>query len=128
MATKRKAGTSTIGAHERKLAATVRKSAREIWYAGLGVFSTTREEGGKVYEALVKEGKRVEATTRKLAKSQFAQVRGQFTRATTIATRRATATWGKVERSLGKRVTAVKARVTKMRGAKKRTTARRKHA
>jgi poly(hydroxyalkanoate) granule-associated protein len=107
------------GASERKLAATVRRSAREIWYAGLGVFATTRDEGGKVYQALVKEGKRVEATARKVAKSQIAQVRGQLTRATSIATKRATATWGSVERSLAKRMTVVSARVNKLRGAKK---------
>jgi poly(hydroxyalkanoate) granule-associated protein len=107
------------GASERKLAATVRRSAKEIWYAGLGVFATTRDEGSKVYRALVKEGKRVESTARKVARSQIAQVRGQFSRATSMATRQATATWGSVERNLARRLSVVKARVSKLRGAKK---------
>lgn len=120
----RKLKTLAAGASERKLAATVRRSAKEIWYAGLGVFSTTRDEGTKVYKALVAEGKRVEMTARRLAKSQFAQVRGQLTRATAEATKRATATWGSVEKNLAKRASAVKARVSKLRGAKKRAPAR----
>jgi poly(hydroxyalkanoate) granule-associated protein len=104
---------------DKQLAATVRRSAKEIWYAGLGVFSTTRDEGTKVYNALVAEGKRVEATARTLAQSQLAQVRMQITRATTEATKRATATWGSVEKTINKRAAAVKAKVSKLRSAKK---------
>ena len=109
----------TVATSDQQLAATVRRSAKEIWYAGLGVFSTTRDEGAKVYNALVAEGKRVEATARKLAQSQLAQVRVQITRATTEATKRATSTWGSVEKSINKRAAAVKAKVGKLRGAKK---------
>lgn len=122
-----------LGASERKLAATVRRSAKEIWYAGLGVFATTRNEGGKVYRALVKEGKRVEASTRRLAQSQFSQVRVQLSRATAAATKRATATWGGVEKNLSKRMSAVRARVSKLRAgrkpaARRRTTRRSRRA
>lgn len=128
MATKRKspAGkSSAAGSAERRLAATVRRSAREIWYAGLGVFSTTRDEGEKVYQALVAEGRRVEAQARKLADAQVAQVRAQLTRATMDAQKRALSTWAGVERNLKKKVGAVKAKVSKLRGAKKRPAARR---
>jgi len=126
MATKKRR-VAAPGASERQLVATVRRSAKEIWYAGLGVFATTRDEGGKVYRALVKEGKRVEATARKLARSQLAQVRGQLNQATASATRRATATWGSVEKNLNKRISAVKARVGKLR-ARARPAARRRPA
>lgn len=123
MAAKRKS--TPLSASERKLAATVRRSAREIWYAGLGVFSTTRDEGEKVYRALVAEGRRVEAQARKAAGAQVEQVRAQLVRATTDAQRRARATWGSVEKDIKKRVVAVKAKVKKLRGAKKRPAARR---
>ena len=109
----------TVATSDQQLAATVRRSAKEIWYAGLGVFSTTRDEGAKVYNALVAEGKRVEATARKLAQSQLAQVRVQITRATTEATKRATSTWGSVEKTLTRRAAVVKAKVSKLRGTKK---------
>jgi poly(hydroxyalkanoate) granule-associated protein len=33
-----------------------RESAQQIWLAGLGAFSKAQAEGGKVFEALVKEG------------------------------------------------------------------------
>lgn len=36
--------------------ATVKESARQIWLAGLGAFSKAQEGGGKVFEALMKEG------------------------------------------------------------------------
>jgi poly(hydroxyalkanoate) granule-associated protein len=121
------------GASDRELVATVRKSAQEIWYAGLGVFATTRNEGGKVYKALVKEGKRVEATARKMAKSQLTQARSRLTKATAAASKQASATYSKVERDLTKRVNALQAKVQKLRGAKKkrpaaRRTTRRAHA
>lgn len=38
------------------LAHTIRASAHQIWLAGLGAFAKTQQEGGKVFEALVKEG------------------------------------------------------------------------
>lgn len=120
----RKLKALAAGASERELVATVRKSAQEIWYAGLGVFATTRDEGGKVYKALVKEGKRVEATARKLAKSRITQVRGKLTRATSQATRQASATLGKVERNLAKRVSEIQARVQKLRSGAKRKASR----
>lgn len=125
MAVKRKRKAPALSANERKLAATVRRSAREIWYAGLGVFSTTREEGGKVYKALVAEGRRVEAQARKLANAQVAQVRVQLTRATMDAQKRALSTWSTVERKLKKQVGTVKAKVSTLRGAKRRPATRR---
>jgi poly(hydroxyalkanoate) granule-associated protein len=42
-----------------ELAATVRKSANQIFLAGLGAFNKTQEEGTKVFDALVKEGTKV---------------------------------------------------------------------
>ena len=41
-------------------AAKVKESAREIWLAGLGAFSVAGEEGGKVFQQLVKKGTSVE--------------------------------------------------------------------
>ena len=53
---------------------TVRDSAQQIWLAGLGAFSKTQQEGAKVFEALVKEGKSLEARTRKLAEAKVSEM------------------------------------------------------
>jgi poly(hydroxyalkanoate) granule-associated protein len=52
---------------ENRLVRQVKESGHEIWLAGLGAFSKAQEEGGKVYNALVKEGKHIEAKTRQEA-------------------------------------------------------------
>ena len=54
MAEKLKALADRAG--KRQLARTIRDSAQQIWLAGLGAFGKAQEEGGKVFEALVKEG------------------------------------------------------------------------
>ena len=49
------------------LANTVKESAQQIWLAGLGAFSKAQEEGGKVFEALVKEGVTLQKRTQAAA-------------------------------------------------------------
>ena len=135
-------------AGERELAATVRDSAQQIWLAGLGAFAKTQEEGAKVFEALVKEGRNLEGRTRKLAEGAMSEVTSRLSRQTGKATARATATWDKleqvfedrVERALGrlgvptnrdiqalaKRVETLTASVQKLTGARKPRAAARK--
>ena len=133
---------------ERQLAATVRDSAQQIWLAGLGAFSKTQEEGAKVFEALVKEGKHLESRTRKLAEAKVSEMTSQWNRKTGQATARATATWDKLEQvfedrvaralgrlgvptnrdiqALAKRVETLTANVQKLTGARKPRAAARK--
>ena len=49
------------------LAQTVRDSAQEIWLAGLGAFSKTQDEGSKVFDAFVTEGKTLQSKVREAA-------------------------------------------------------------
>jgi poly(hydroxyalkanoate) granule-associated protein len=56
---------------------TIMESANQIWLAGLGAFAKTQEEGGKFFEALVKEGEEVEARTRKVADDMVEDVKGK---------------------------------------------------
>lgn len=86
------------------LAATVRESAQQIWLAGLGAWGKTRDEGAKVFEALVKEGRGIEARTRKLAGARVGLVTGQVGKAASDAQARATATWDKLEHVFEQRV------------------------
>ena len=43
------------GSDETHLVQTIKDSAHQIWLAGLGAFAKAQQEGGKVFEALVKE-------------------------------------------------------------------------
>jgi poly(hydroxyalkanoate) granule-associated protein len=85
---------------DNELAQTVRESAHQIWLAGLGAFSKAQEEGVKVFDALVKEGRTIEARTRKLAESKVAEMTGTVGK----ATKSATATWDKLEQVFEDRV------------------------
>ena len=146
MAKKLKALADRAG--ERHLASTIRDSAQQIWLAGLGAFGKTQEEGAKVFEALVKEGKHLEARTRKLAEAKVGEMTSQWNRKAGQATQRATATWDKLEQvfedrvaralsrlgvptnrdiqALAKRVETLTASVQKLTGARKARAAARK--
>jgi len=89
---------------ESKLADTVRDSAQQIWLAGLGAFSKAQEEGVKVFEALVKEGKGLEAKTRKMTESRMNEVSDQVNKAAQTATNKANAAWDKLEQVFEDRV------------------------
>jgi poly(hydroxyalkanoate) granule-associated protein len=89
---------------ESNLAETVRDSAQQIWLAGLGAFSKAQEEGVKVFDALVKEGKGLEAKTRKLTQSRVGEVTDQMNKAAQTATTKANAAWDKLEQVFEDRV------------------------
>lgn len=50
-----------------QLAKQVMDSARKIWLAGLGAFARAQDEGGKVFDTLVEQGKEIEKKTRQVA-------------------------------------------------------------
>ena len=78
---------------ENQLALTVKDSAQQIWLAGLGAFAKAQEEGGKVFDALVKEGETIQARTRKMTDEKIAVVAG-----------RAAGTWDRLEQVFEDRV------------------------
>lgn len=49
------------GNADSQLSQSVRESAHLIWLAGLGAFARVSGEGGKLFDALVEEGEKVEA-------------------------------------------------------------------
>ncbi len=102
MAKKLKALADRAG--ERQLAATVRDSAQQIWLAGLGAFGKTQEEGAKVFEALVKEGRHLESRTRRIAEARVSEMTSRFGKTAGQATAKATATWDKLEQVFEDRV------------------------
>lgn len=46
---------------ENQLTGNVRDFARQIWLAGLGAFARTQQEGGQLFEVLVREGRAADA-------------------------------------------------------------------
>jgi poly(hydroxyalkanoate) granule-associated protein len=61
------------------LSSTVKDSAQQIWLAGLGAFSKAQEEGGKVFEALVKEGLTIQRKTQAVAEEKISEATSRMT-------------------------------------------------
>ena len=87
-----------------KLADTIKDSAQQIWLAGLGAFSKAQEEGVKVFDALVKEGKGLESKTRKMTEQRVGDVTDQMNKAAQSASTKANAAWDKIEQVFEDRV------------------------
>ncbi|GMV01275.1 MAG: phasin family protein [Burkholderiaceae bacterium] len=95
----------------KQLAAAVRESAQQIWLAGLGAFSKAQEEGGKVFEALVKEGMGIQRRTRAMTEERIGEVTGKMSKAAGDITRQATQSWDKLEQVFEDRVSRALARL-----------------
>lgn len=91
---------------------TLSESAQQVWLAGLGAFGRAQAEGGKLFDALVREGATLEESARRVSRGpRAAQVReaveGQMDRA------RATATdsWSRLEAGFEERMTGLLSRM-----------------
>jgi poly(hydroxyalkanoate) granule-associated protein len=108
MAKKLKQLAGKAGKGENQFVQSVRDSAQQIWLAGLGAFSKAQEEGGKVFEALVKEGETLHQKTRSIAEAKVAEVTGNVSKAASQISGRAqsaaTETWDKLEQVFEDRV------------------------
>lgn len=62
------------GLLDSQLAQSVKDSAQQIWAAGLGAFAKAQGEGGKVFEALVKEGMTLQKRTQSVAEDKLGAV------------------------------------------------------
>lgn len=60
------------------LAAAVKASPHPIWLAGLGALAKAGAEGGKAFEALVKEGQRLQKKTRGVAEEHLGEPPGRL--------------------------------------------------
>jgi poly(hydroxyalkanoate) granule-associated protein len=95
MATKKAA--SPAGLLDSALAGAVRDSAQQIWLAGMGAFSKAQEEGGKVFDALVKEGLSLQRKTQGIAEEKISEVTGRMTGMASEVQARAGQHWDKLE-------------------------------
>jgi len=86
------------------LSGAVRDSAQQIWLAGLGAFSKAQEEGGKVFETLVKEGMALQRKTQAAAEEKISEATNRVTSMATDITSKATGQWDKLEGIFEERV------------------------
>lgn len=75
------------------LAGQVKASAQQIWLAGMGAFARAQQEGGKVFDALVKEGAHLQKRTSEAAEDRF----GDMGQRMSEAQARAGQGWDKLE-------------------------------
>ncbi len=92
-----KKAASTAGLLDGALAGTVKESAQQIWLAGLGAFSKAQAEGGKVFEALVREGSTLQRRTQAAAEEKIGEVTNRMTNMAGDVTSKAGQHWDKLE-------------------------------
>lgn len=101
-----KTGTRAAGAAPRQqdkaqaespLANAIRDSAQQIWQAGLGAFNRAQAEGGKAFDALVKEGVTLQRKTQSVAEEKIAEATSKMSTMANDISARATGQWDKLE-------------------------------
>jgi len=76
---------------------TVKQSAQQIWLAGLGAFSKAQEEGGKVFETLVKEGVAIQRKTQSAAEEKLTEATSRMANMASDISTKASGQWDKLE-------------------------------
>lgn len=86
------------------LTGTVKDSAQQIWLAGLGAFAKAQEEGGKVFETLVKEGLSIQRKTQVAAEEKISEATSKMANMATDISSKAAGQWDKLENIFEDRV------------------------
>lgn len=82
---------------DKRLASNVKDSAQQIWLAGMGAFARAQAEGGKVFEALMKEGLSLQRKTQGMAEDKINEVTGRMSSMAGDVTAKAGQHWDKLE-------------------------------
>jgi len=82
----------------------IKESAQQIWLAGLGAFAKAQEEGGKVFEALVKEGTSIQRKTQSAAEDKITEATSRMANMATDISSKASGQWDKLETIFEQRV------------------------
>lgn len=87
-----------------QLSGAVKESAQQIWLAGLGAFSKAQEEGGKVFETLVKEGLSIQRKTQAVAEEKISVATNKMANMASDIQSKAGNQWDKLENIFEERV------------------------
>lgn len=104
MADKKATASGAAGLMDSALASSVKDSAQQIWLAGMGAFSKAQEEGGKVFEALVKEGTALQRKTQAVAEEKLGEVTSRMSNMAGDVGAKAGQQWDKLESIFEERV------------------------
>ena len=104
MATKPGKSSDPGAAQAPDMAANVKESAQQIWLAGLGAFSKAQAEGGKMFEALVKQGMDTQRQSQSEAQEKLHEAGTRMSRMASELSSRATGPWDKLENIFEERV------------------------
>jgi len=91
---------STNSDKKQNLADNIMGSANEIWLAGLGAFAKAQQEGVKIFNKLVDEGKGVESVIKKTSQTATKEVKDTVGK----VTNKASQSWDKLENIFESRV------------------------
>ena len=83
---------------------TVKDSAQQIWLAGLGAFAKAQQEGGKVFEALVKDGLSIQRKTQAAAEEKISETTSKMSAMAGDIQAKAGHQWDKLENIFEDRV------------------------
>ena len=89
----------------------IMESAQQIWLAGLGAFAKAQEQGGAMFETLLKEGSHLEQKTRNLATGKVDDVRDAVESGVTQVRERTQETWDRLEQVFEDRVSRALAKL-----------------
>jgi poly(hydroxyalkanoate) granule-associated protein len=92
-----KKATSAAGVFDSALAGAVKESAQQIWLAGMGASSKAQAEGGKVFEALVKEGTSLQRKTQAVAEEKIGEMTNKMSNMAGDVQTKAGQHWDKLE-------------------------------
>ena len=87
-----------------QLSGTIKESAQQIWLAGLGAFAKAQQEGGKVFETLVKEGTSLQRKTQAVAEERISDATSRMASMATDISSKASGQWDKLESIFEERV------------------------
>lgn len=86
------------------LAGAIKDSAQQIWLAGLGAFAKAQEEGGKVFDTLVKEGLSIQRKTQSVAEERINEATSRMSDMANGISSKAAGQWDKLENIFEERV------------------------
>lgn len=95
---------SDAASDARRVNRSVMDCTRQIWLAGLGAFAKAQEEGGKLFDSLVKDGAALDAKTRKFTEDHADEMRGNVGSTLDQMRERSQETWSKLEKVFEARV------------------------
>jgi poly(hydroxyalkanoate) granule-associated protein len=79
------------------MAENIKASAQQIYLAGLAQFGKAQQEGGKVFEGLVKEGLAIQRRTQSAAEERISEVTSKASGMANEVAAKATGQWSKLE-------------------------------